>query len=241
MNGEESKKPMSITNKIINIFVSPREAFESIDQKPTWLVPFIIIVIFMLFMMYMTLDVQLSDQTKVLETMDLPAEQIEAAQSQMNSPWRYLGFIFGPVGMLIVNVIIAALLLLAANLMIGDRDVSFKKIFSLIMWSGIIGVIQMLLTTFLALQKGTMIGISMDLSALLPTIPFGETKPIMHRLLARLDLFVIWQMILWVIGLSVMYKAEIKKAIAPVLTLWILWVIIAVGLGPVIGKFVPGM
>jgi len=98
-----------------------------------------------------------------------------------------------------------------------------------------------LLTTFLALQKGTLVGISLDLSALLPAVPPGESKTVLHRFLARFDPFVFWQMILWVIGLSVMYKTTIKKAVLPVLTLWALWVVIAVGLGSFIGKFVPGM
>jgi len=90
------------------------------------------------------------------------------------------------------------------------------------------------------MQKGTMLGVSTDLSVLLTNPPLGEPKSIMHRLLGRLDLFVFWQMILWVIGLTVVYKSTIQKALMPVLTLWIVWVIIAVSLGAVLGKFIPG-
>lgn len=241
MEGEEVKKPMSIMNKIINIFVSPREAFEAINEKPTWLVPFVILTVFVLFMMFMTIDVQLSDQMKVLQARDLSEQQMEAAQSQMQGPLRYIGFIAAPIGMLIINLIIAGILLLASNLMIGGDGVTYKKIFSLVMWSGLVGIISILLTTFLAIQKGTMAGVSMDLSTLLPAVPVGESKTWLHRLLARFDLFVFWQMILWIIGLSVMYKTTIKKALTPVLTIWLIWVIAAVGLGSFLGKFIPGM
>jgi hypothetical protein len=241
MEDAEIKKPMSLINKIINIFVSPREAFEAINEKPTWFVPFIIIIVFVLFMMFMTMDVQLNDQLKVLQSRDMTEQQMEAAQSGMQGPLRYIGFVAAPIGMLIVNLIIAGLLLLASNLMISGNEVTYKKIFSLIMWSGLVGIINVLITTFLAMQKGTMVGVSMDLSILLPTVPIGESKTWLHYLLARFDLFVFWQMILWVIGLSVMYKTTIKKAMTPVLTLWIIWVVIAVGLGSTLGKFIPGM
>lgn len=241
MEGEEVKKPMSTMNKIINIFVSPREAFEAINEKPTWLIPFIILTVFVLFMMFMTIDIQLSDQLKVLQARDMSEQQMEAAQSQMQGPLRYIGFIAAPIGMLIVNLIIAGILLLASNLMISGEGASYKKVFSLVMWSGLVGIISVLLTTFLAIQKGTMIGVSMDLTTLLPEVPVGESKTWLHYLLGRFDLFVFWQMILWVIGLSVMYKTTIKKALTPVLTIWIIWVVAAVALGSLLGKFIPGM
>jgi hypothetical protein len=240
MNGEE-KKQMSVVNKIINIFASPREALESINEKPTWLVPYVIIVIFFLFMMYMTLDVQMNDQMAALEARDMTEQQMEAAKSQMQGPARYAGFVVGPIFMLGVNALFAACVLLAANLMIGGQEIGFKKIFSMLMWTGLVGIIGLLITTFLAVQKGTMAGVSMDLSILLPVVPAGESKSFMHHLLARFDLFVIWQLILWIIGLSVMYKTTVQKAVAPVLTLWIIWIVVAVGFSMLASKFIPGM
>ncbi|MBN1407042.1 MAG: YIP1 family protein [Calditrichaceae bacterium] len=241
MESEEVKKPMSIMNKIINIFVSPREALEAIDEKPTWLVPFIIFLVFFLFMMFMTLDIQLSDQMEALKSRDLTEQQLEQAQAQINSPFRYAGFIVGPIFMLGLNALIAAFVLLAANLMIGNQEVGFKKIFSMVMWTGLVGILSLLLTTFLAVQKGTMAGVTMDLSILLPAVPIGESKTWLHHLLSRFDLFIIWQLILWVIGLSVMYKTTIQKAVAPILTLWIIWIVVAVGFSSLAAKFIPGM
>ena len=237
MEGEEVKKPMSTMNKIINIFAAPREVFEAINEKPTWFVPFIIVSIFIGIMMFMTVDVQHSDQIKVIEALNLPQQQTGSSQGLLS----YMSVITTPLVVLIINLIIAGLLLLGSSLMIGGEEVGYKKILSLIMWSGLIGIISVPLATFLAIQKGTMIGNALDLSILLPSVPIGESKTWLHYLLGRFDLFVFWQMILWVIGLSVMYKTTIKKAMTPVLTLWAIWVIIAVGLGPYIGKFFPGM
>ena len=232
---------MGTVNKIINIFASPREAFVSIDEKPTWLVPYIIVIIFVLFMLYMTMDIQASDRMSVMQARNMTDQQIQAAQSQMQGPLKYIGFVVAPLGLLVVNLIIAGLLLFASNLMIGGQEVGYKKILSLLMWSGLVGILGILITTFLAIQKGTMIGVSLDLSILLPSLPPGESKTFLYYLLARFDLFVFWQMILWIIGLSVIYKTTIQKAVAPVLTLWAIWVIVSVGFGSLVGKFIPGM
>ena len=246
MNGEETKKPMGEENQIFNIFTSPREVCESINERPTWLIPYIIIVYFFLHMMFMTLDIQMSDQMAGLEASDMTEQQIEGAKSLMQKgPMRYVGFVImlviRPIFMLGVNALFAACVLLAANLMIGGQEVGFKKIFSLLMWTALVGVIGLFITTFLAILKGTMAGVSMDLSILLPVVPAGESKSLIHHLLARFDLFVFWQLILWIIGLSVMYKTTIQKAVAPVLTLWVIWVIVAVGFLTLAGKFIPGM
>ena len=144
-------KPMGTVNKIINIFASPREAFVSIDEKPTWLVPYIIVIIFVLFMLYMTMDIQASDRMSVMQARNMTDQQIQAAQSQMQGPLKYIGFVVAPLGLLVVNLIIAGLLLFASNLMIGGQEVGYKKILSLLMWSGLVGILGILITTFLAI------------------------------------------------------------------------------------------
>jgi len=121
MEGEESVKSMNWAGRAINIFVSPREAFESIDQRPTWLVPYIIITIFVLFMMFMTKDLQVSDQMEAMRARDMSAEQLDNVEAQMKGPLGYIGFVAAPIGMLVVNLLIAALLLVASNLMIGEN------------------------------------------------------------------------------------------------------------------------
>jgi len=240
-NTESAAKPMGAMGRVINIFTSPKEALVSIDQKPTWLVPYLIGLVFVVVMMVLTADIQSQDRLAIMQAQEAPEQQIQATEAQMGGPLKYIGIPFAAIGILVVWAIIAGLLLLASNLMMGGAEVNFKKVFSIIAWSSIVGVIGTSLITFLAMQKGTMLGVSTDLSVLLTNPPLGEEKSVIHRLLGRLDLFVFWQMILWVIGLSVAYKSTIQKAIMPVLTLWIVWVIIAVSLGAVLGKFIPGL
>ena len=74
-------------------------------------------------------------------------------------------------------------------------------------------------------------GVALDLSILLDTPPLGEEKSVLFRILSKFDIFVIWQMVLYTIGMSVTYKAAVKKAAVPILSLWAIWIIISVAFG----------
>jgi hypothetical protein len=51
------------------------------DRKPTWLAPYIIIVIALVLRQYLILDIQLNDRISLMEAQSAPGQQIEAAQS----------------------------------------------------------------------------------------------------------------------------------------------------------------
>jgi hypothetical protein len=234
---EEATKSneMSVTNKIVGIFTSPREAFVSINQNPSWLIPFIIGLVFFFIFQYATIDIQMSDQIAKIEARDLPAEQVDAARSQMQGPIKYLGFVFGPIAIIIIWAIYAGCFLLLGNWMIGG-DTNFKKMFSIVSWSSLVGIISLILITYLAVSKGTMHGIAMDLSLLLPTPAIGAEPGLLYLILSKMDFFVIWQVILWIIGLSVTYNTTTKKAAPPILILWGLWIVVSVTFTSVLGN-----
>ena len=166
----------------------------------------------------------------------LTPEQMEAARTGMQGPAKYAGLIAGPIVWLIMLVILAAIFYVAANLMIGG-DSSFKKVFAIVCWSGLVGAVSLIVITLLVLSKGTMQGIALDLTILLDTPPLGAEKSTLYRIFSKFDVFTIWQIILWIIGLSVSYKTTTKKAAVPILSLWGLWIIVSVALGPFFEQF----
>lgn len=218
---------MSTMQKIIGIYTAPRRTFEAIDQNPTWFLPFIIGVVFFLIFQFLTLDIQMDYQLEVVEARgDVPQEQID----MMQGPVKYIGFVAGPIVWLIMIVIIAALFYVAGNLMIGG-DTAFKKVFAIVAWTGLIGVVSFIIMTLLILSKGTMHGVALDLSILLDTPAVGEEKSILYRIFSKFDVFVIWEIVLYIIGMSVTYKTTVQKAAVPILSLWALWIIVSVAFG----------
>ena len=222
---------MSTMQKIIGIYTAPRRAFEAIDQNPTWLVPFIIGVVFFLIFQFLTVDMQMDYRIEMMEARgNIPQEQMDIAKTQMQGPIKYIGFVAGPIVWLIMIVIMAALFYVAGNLMIGG-DTSFKKVFAIVAWTGLIGVISFIIMTLLILSKGTLHGVALDLSILLDTPAIGEEKSILYRLLSKFDVVVIWELVLYIIGMSVTYKTTVQKAAVPILSLWMVWIIISVAFG----------
>ena len=102
-------------------------------------------------------------------------------------------------------------------------------------WSGLIGIVQMALTTFLILSKGTSHGVTTSLAFLLPAQAVGAKATILHSILSKFDIFTVWQLILWILGVAVVYKFTVKKSATMIISIWAAYVIIAVVLGQLMG------
>jgi hypothetical protein len=168
MNSENhvpSTPEMGVLGKIFSIFVSPTDTFRSLDQKPTWLTPFLILIVAITAAQFITLDIQLSDRLAMMEAQNVPEERLEAAQTQLQGPLRYIGIVLTPIVMPVIWAILGGILLLTANMMIGRaEEVNFKKIFSLIAWSSLVSVLGIILATYITLSKGTAYGVGTDLT-----------------------------------------------------------------------------
>ncbi len=234
----KASKEMGIFGRIVGIFTSPRETFESIDRSPTWLVPFLITVIIVLVLQFLVMDIGIKDRLAAMEAQDISAERFEAAKAQMEGPMKYIQFVAIPVVTLILWAILAGILLFVGNTIMGGES-KFKKIFSVVAWSSLVGLLGGILKTFLILSKGTTRGVVTSLAILLPTPEPGQSS-VLHRLLSRFDLFTIWVLILWIIGLAVIYRFTTKKSATLVLSLWAIWIVISVALGGILGGMFGG-
>jgi hypothetical protein len=228
---------MSAVQKIIGIFTAPRKAFEAIDKNPTWFLPFIIGVIFFLVFQLLTMDIQTDYRIQHLEARDdIPAERMEMAKQQMQGGVKYIGLVAGPIVWLIMILIMAALFYVAGNMMIGG-DTTFKNIFAVVAWGQLIGSLSLIIMTFLILAKGSMHGVALDLSILMETPAIGEEKSTLYRILSKFDIFTIWTIVLYIIGMSVTYKTTTQKAAVPILSLWAIWIIVSVVFGSFFEQF----
>ena len=230
---------MGAVSRIVGIFTPPRETFESIDRKPTWLVPFIVLTLLAIILSILVIDIMGDYQMKALEARELPAAQMEAARARMEGPLRYVNLLFVPVMFLLVWLIISFVFWFSGNTILGG-DVKFKKVFSVIAWSGLVSDWQgigSVLKTLLIKMKGTVQGVQTSLAIILPTPEIGKPTTVMYRLLSRFDIFMVWQLVLWIIAFSVIYRFSMKKSSILVLSVWVLWIIIAVGLGGFLSAF----
>ncbi len=237
-NANAAASEMSFMQKLISVFTAPRSAFESINAKPSWFVPYLITVAITIALQYAVMDITMQDQLAIMEAKDMPAEQMDAVRAQMEGPMKYIGIAMIPIATVAVWVILGGIFLLAGNIMItNSEEVTFKKMLALVSWSSLITIVAGPLRTLLVISKGTMRGVATDLSVLLPVPAIGEDPSLLYLLLSKIDVFVIWQIVLWIIGFSVFYRVETKKAAVPVLTLWAIWIVVSVAFSSFFGQF----
>lgn len=231
MNGETAgTQKMGAFAKIIGVFTSPTETFKQIDEQPTWVLPFIIMVVIILASQFLLLDISLADRMAIIQARDIPAEQMQAAQASMEGPMKYIGFVFMPIGLIIMWVIMAAVFLFTGNVVMGGKT-SFKKMLAVVSWSSLIGIVQVPLYSFLVYSKGTTHGVTTSLAALLPLHAIGEKPTLLYQLLSKFDVFTIWQLILWILGVSVMYNFTVKKSSTMIISIWVIYIIFSIALG----------
>lgn len=237
----EAKKEMGFFEKLADIFISPRETFEALDRKPTWLIPFIILAVLAIGMTFLTRDIRMQDFMTQIQASDLPQEQIDQitarTESQSQGIGQYLQIAGIPVALFIVWALLAGILLFTGNTILGGKS-TFKKMLSMVSWSSLIGILSMIIQTVLIRMKGTARGVTTSLALLLADPEPGAKPSFLFRLLSKFDVFTIWEMVLWAIGTSVLYRFSMKKSAGMVAALWVLWVIISVSLG---GLFQFGM
>ena len=77
-NEGKSTEELGPIGRIIGIFTSPRETFESIHRKPTWLVPFLICVIVTIILSFLVMDITIQDRIAMMQARGVPQEQIDA-------------------------------------------------------------------------------------------------------------------------------------------------------------------
>lgn len=227
--------------RLIGAIISPKETFESIARRPTWIVPVLLIVVFSLLLVFLfsqrvgwrSLIVRQDEQnSRVQKQMEnMTAEQRDNmidTQTKFAAPFGYGVTLVGPF---IALVVVAAVLMLAFTIVLGTK-VGFKQSMGIVSYSwtpGIIGVFLGILILYLKDPS------TIDLEHLVATNAgafLSDSAPKwLNTLLTSFDLFTFWNMILMAFGFSAIdpKKASWGKAFATVFALWFIFVLVKTG------------
>jgi hypothetical protein len=230
---QPEEKPMGGASKVLNLFFEPRKLFRSLNLKPTWVVPFIIVALLGMGFFYYTYPYIMDQQVQRIQDNDKIPQQareniIEKLKEQNHPPLWQLGI--APAGTLVTFVVIAGVLFFVFNVLLGG-DSSYRRVFSTYCYSSLVAIPSMIVKFPLIMAKGNM-NIQTSLALVLSPDSQGS---FLYSVLSSFDIFTIWQVILLSIGLGVMYKFSTKKALVAVLILWVIWIGLKSGLGSAFG------
>ncbi len=202
---------LSAFQRCIGIFHAPRETIESIDRKPDWLAPMIILVlvslIFTMFTLPISMPDQMEKQREKLEQENMSEEEIETAMAMSEKIGKIIAPIGAVVGTTLMILLMAAIYLFIGNIILGGQT-TFRKMFSVYTYTSLIGVLAMAVKLPLALSKN-----SMDVNFSLATLmPADATEDFFFYVLKSIEIFTIWHFALMAIAFSVLYNFTMKKS-----------------------------
>lgn len=207
---------------LIDIFIDPVKVFKRIKAGLPWWQPYIIVAIVIAVISYF--QIPINRQLTMLNERGLSAEQLET-QVEIMGKFAMIGVIVAPLLVLLVYVILAALCNVTANLVSGKS--SFKKMLSLLTFAGFVGLIEQSLKMLILHMRGIENITSRDdlYSVSFSLNRFIESDGILRAVLESFSIFQIWFLILFTIGVSVVYEIDRSKAIVPTVVVWVLGVL----------------
>lgn len=213
--------------RVIGALVSPEKTFRSIAERPTWVVPLLLLVLVTCLIGY-EVGQRVDFEQQIRQQMAERGDKVSEADIQRGVDFmEKFGKIFflAPAVLSPGAYLLFALVFLVA-LRLSGSEIGFAQSFSVIVHSMVPWLVHALLSLPLilrqealdpeTLQRG---GVLMsNLAALAPE----DSGKVLLSLLGSLDLFSVWTLVLLIIGYRVVARVSATTATAVTLTLWVL-------------------
>lgn len=220
--------------RLIGVLISPRKTFEAIARHPTWVAPLLTLLVVIGAVGY--LSAGRTDWEDVMRgqfaqsDQEIPPDIIDQQIAFMEKSGTVIS-LFGGVWPVLLGLIGAALFLLAFRLLGSELD--FVSSLAVMLNSCMPYIVAALLSVPVILSKATIgfedVRSGSFLTSNLAFLAGEDTSPVLRALLARVDFFSLWTLVLLIVGYHVVARVSTKTAAAVVIGLWLVQVAITVG------------
>lgn len=218
--------PANLLSRFIGVVFSPRAAFQGIVAAPRWIGMLVLIAVFMSVATFLFLSTEvgrqalLDQQVSAMESFGMTVtDEVYSQMEGRLSFAQYTGSIAQFFALPIMYVIIAGILFAIFSAAMGG-EAAFKQVFTVVVHSGAVSVVQQLFVLPLNYVRESMSSPT-NIAALLPMVPEGS---FLAYLLGAIDIFVIWWVMVLAIGLAVLYRRRTQPV---ALTLFVIYAVIA--------------
>jgi hypothetical protein len=216
---DTSAPPVTVPDKslgarFVGVILSPRETFEAVAAHPSWLLMAIVVVVLTAVptMWFQSTEVgrqaTLDESVRYMQSFGFTVtdQMYEQLRRSIMEPSiaRQIGSVFSmAIVPLIIWSIMAGLAMGVVNVMMGGAG-SFKKAFSAVVHSSVIGVIGIFVVTPLNYVRESLTSAT-NLAVLMPFLPDGS---FLARFFGMMDLFRLWWLAVLAIGFGVVFKKK---------------------------------
>ncbi|HWP83494.1 MAG TPA: hypothetical protein VNN76_12675 [Bacteroidota bacterium] len=240
-----STDSISFTDRLMNVFADPSEAFADINTSPNramlWLVPFLVFIVLSLLFTYLlfvndTLKTQIFDlQTQGLSEAVKEGRMTQAQADEFRDRMEGTGLgifmLFGSLPAIFFTAAYffgGALFLWLSGKLLWKSTAPYMKYVELYGIASWVGVLGYLVTMLMIYGFGTLFATP---SAALTVLSDYNPMETSYRFLSAVNLFSIWQASVVGVGVSKLNGKPTGASIGLTLGLWIIWVAIGVPLG----------
>lgn len=224
-----------LAGRLSGVLLSPRATFAAIVDRPRPFGALLVVALCPAVLNGWLLSTELGQQAAL-------EQQIEGMESfgmtvtdemyaQIESGMEGTAYVAAAgifVWLPIVTLIIAGLVWTACYVIFGAHA-PFKAMYAVVTHAGAVSIVQTLFVTPLNYVRGAMSNPA-SLAALLPMLEEGG---FLHRALAVVDLFIVWQLFLLAVGCGVLYKRRTGSFAA---TFYCLYAVVAIAAGFIMSR-----
>jgi hypothetical protein len=223
--------------RVFGALFSPKETFQSIARKPTWLLPVLLLCVVELCVVAVyghragwrgLIEKQLSNSSQFQE---LPAAQKERQIEVATKVAPYFAYVEVVIGPFVGVLLFAGLFWLIFNMIVGAKF-GFPTSLGIVAYGLMPGILLSLLgILILFLKDPSTIDLQHLVASNVGAFLSDDSPKWLIAGLRAVDLFLFWEMILLAIGYSAAAPKKISfgKAFAWILSLWFLVVLIIIG------------
>jgi hypothetical protein len=204
VSSETPKKDSMLGLKgLYEVFVNPGSLFAKIKESPRILVPYLVGFVFIFVFIWFISD--LITRTQMEEIAKRAAENPNIPTNMNPNIIKWSTIIVGPIAWALGPLIAALLALFWGNFIMAGKA-TFKQLLSVMLFGEIVYLVGGLILVPLMLAKDSMF-VSFSLAALVPPDP----QSLLWLALSKVNLFLIWEIIVVGVGLSAIYSYPRNK------------------------------
>ena len=219
----------SLPARLLNVFATPGEVFEEVASAPravrNWLVPaliacFVTVTSVVILFSQPTIQQQVREQQQAALDKNVKAGKMTQAQADqaVEMMGKFAGVIAGIGGLFwaFASIFVLAFGLWLLALWIFKADLNYMKAVEVVSLAGMISVLHQIVTLLLRVNLGNA---SSSTNLALLVGKFDPENPL-HLVLAMLDLFVIWYLIVLAIGFSKLMRVAFGRVFFVLTLAW---------------------
>jgi hypothetical protein len=241
----EEPKGMGEVSRLTGVFFEPGKVFEDVAQRPTWVVPMVVLMLCGLAFSYMlgsrvgwsrVVDQQMQSALEKASPEQRAAMEQRIPMQKQFAPVAAYGFsLIGPI---LMGLIVAGVLTGIAGGILG-AGVRFKQVLAIFFYSGMVGVIYLLLTILMMFLKAPddfniRNPLAFNVGAFLDP---QTTSKFVYSIATAFDVFTFWRIALIAIGLKAAAGKRLSMggAFATVIVPWLVVAFCGAGLAGIFG------